>query len=83
MPKKKPSAVESRLETRTRRAASKEALKQMQKLTKSEVVDEPETLEILSDDEVSRENCILPIILTRLFCTRCLLWKFPPKKSTV
>lgn len=58
MPKKKPAAMESRLETRTRRAASKEALKQMQKLTKSEVVDEPETLEILSDDEVSNRNIL-------------------------
>lgn len=45
--------------TRTRRAASKEALKQLQKLTEeSAAYDSPETLEIVSDEDEVYFNSI-------------------------
>lgn len=50
MPKRK-QTLEPRMDSRSRRAASKVALIQMQKLSSESYVDEPETLEILSDDD--------------------------------
>lgn len=56
MPKRKQS-LEPRMDSRSRRAASKVALMQMQKLTSKGYANEPETLEILSDDDGS-DVCI-------------------------
>lgn len=50
MPKRK-QALEPRSDSRSRRAASKVALMQMQKLSNKSIYEEPETLEILSDDD--------------------------------
>ena len=60
--------------TRSRRAASKEALKQLQKLTEeSAAYDSPETLEIVSDEDEVYLNTVRKYNVN-IYASKCCRW---------